>query len=220
MLNPDYLDQGVSLTIGWESFEAMYRSYYPRVLATARHRVSDRTTAEDITQDVFRAAAQRHRAGHTVDTPWLFATVRNLIGNEYRRAQRAAALSERIEAAASIEARPGEASPDTAIDVTRAMVALAENDREILQLAYWDDLSGNELAAALGISPGAARVRLTRAKQALRALLDTGSTPPTPHTHTTQASAAQTPATQTPDAQTLGTPDDPDRDATTDDGTA
>jgi RNA polymerase sigma factor (sigma-70 family) len=41
-------------------------------------------------------------------------------------------------------------------------------DQEVLRLAIIEELSGRELAAELGISEGAARVRLYRAKQQLR----------------------------------------------------
>lgn len=45
---------------------------------------------------------------------------------------------------------------------------VSESDQQILRLAIIEELSGQELAAALGITEGAARVRLYRAKQQLR----------------------------------------------------
>jgi len=45
---------------------------------------------------------------------------------------------------------------------------VSEPDRQVLRLAIVEGLSGRELAAQLGITEGAARVRLHRAKQQLR----------------------------------------------------
>ena len=52
-----------------------------------------------------------------------------------------------------------------------AMRRLAQCDREVLELVALDGLGALEAARALGISPVAARVRLTRARRRLRALL-------------------------------------------------
>jgi RNA polymerase sigma factor (sigma-70 family) len=52
-----------------------------------------------------------------------------------------------------------------------ALAVLTDSDRELLLLVGWEGLSQAEAATALGISPGAARVRLHRArKRALSAL--------------------------------------------------
>jgi DNA-directed RNA polymerase specialized sigma24 family protein len=51
--------------------------------------------------------------------------------------------------------------------VTAALARLAPRDREILQLVGWEGLSPAELAVALGVRPGTARVRLHRARRAL-----------------------------------------------------
>jgi RNA polymerase sigma-70 factor (ECF subfamily) len=56
-----------------------------------------------------------------------------------------------------------------------ALAVLTDSDRELLLLVGWEGLSQAEAATALGISPGAARVRLHRArKRALGALAELG----------------------------------------------
>jgi RNA polymerase sigma-70 factor (ECF subfamily) len=60
--------------------------------------------------------------------------------------------------------------------VQSAMERLAERDREILVMRHLEEMSAAEIAAILGISEGAVRVRLLRALTRLRNLLDdTGS---------------------------------------------
>ncbi len=51
------------------------------------------------------------------------------------------------------------------------MVTLRQSDRELLFMAYWEGLHGDEIAKVLGISVSSARVRLTRARQAMRRAL-------------------------------------------------
>ena len=53
--------------------------------------------------------------------------------------------------------------------VSAILAHVSESDRSVLRLAILHDLSGEALAQALGIKPGAARVRLHRALNRLRA---------------------------------------------------
>jgi RNA polymerase sigma factor (sigma-70 family) len=55
------------------------------------------------------------------------------------------------------------------LDLEQALGRLAPDARRVLELRYYQGLDGDELAGALGgLTPGAARVRLCRALQALR----------------------------------------------------
>lgn len=100
--------------------------------------------------------------------PWLYATARNLLLAEARRAGLAAAS---IGAApAEIAQRPEPLELDPALGASlRALSAL---DREALLLVAWEDLTPAQAARSLGISPTAFRVRLLRARRRLRAELD------------------------------------------------
>jgi RNA polymerase sigma-70 factor (ECF subfamily) len=61
--------------------------------------------------------------------------------------------------------------------VRAALARLPDRDREVLVLRCLEDLSTAEAAAVLGVSEGAARVRLLRAMQRLRDLLAGESLP-------------------------------------------
>ena len=66
--------------------------------------------------------------------------------------------------------RPSEQVPEdqTAEQVVVAALArLSPDDRELIQLVEWDRLTPAEIAVALGLRPGTARVRLHPARQAL-----------------------------------------------------
>ncbi len=63
--------------------------------------------------------------------------------------------------------------------VRDALARLSENDREVLVLRYLEQLANAEIAAALGISEGAVKMRHLRALERIRALLadDLGEEP-------------------------------------------
>jgi RNA polymerase sigma-70 factor (ECF subfamily) len=54
------------------------------------------------------------------------------------------------------------------------LLRLRPDDRELLMLVGWDGLTPTEAAGVVGIAPGAARMRLARARQRFRELLDPG----------------------------------------------
>lgn len=150
-------------------FEALYREYYSLVLSTCERRTDDREAAEELAQDVFRVAWQRISEGTEVDLAWLYVTARNMVGNEYRRRERATALAEKASADLAASSQREYGAGD---EVREAMSHLSDQDRELLAMAYWDELSGAEMAQILGVREGTIRVRLTRARAQLRALLD------------------------------------------------
>lgn len=146
-------------------FSALYRAYYPVILSTCVRRLGNRQLAEDAAHDVFRIAWQ-HYPKENLDVAWLYATARNVVGNEYRRLARSGAALARLE-----PAEAAQTSTD-ALEVRTAMTRLREADRELLYMAYWEDLSAQEMGEILGISPAAVWVRLTRARTLLRQMLD------------------------------------------------
>lgn len=169
-------------TISAEQFEDLYRATARDVFAYVRRRLSQ--DAEEIVAETY-AIAWRRRA----DMPappfrraWLFGVARTLLLAEHRRQERerstlsaaARALTVRphiaVSAANSVN---GETDCATELDdgaaLEAAMYRLTPMQREVLRLTAWECLTPGELAVALGIKPGVARVRLHRARQALAA---------------------------------------------------
>jgi RNA polymerase sigma factor (sigma-70 family) len=82
-------------------------------------------------------------------------------------------LAENLRAyAGTIEPDPASLT-DASLDVRRALAQLPGQDREILQLVAWEQLSVVQAGQVLGLRPAAARQRLHRARGHLRRLLDT-----------------------------------------------
>lgn len=152
------------------TFVRMYDEHYDEVHAFCVRRVG-RDDADDAASEVF-AAAWRRIADVDPATArgWLFGVARRVVLNQWRSASRRRRLRDRIKGLGS---RP--AAPPETIVVRRAQDAavvdtlsqLREADQEILRLAAWEELTGPEIAVALGISLPAVQQRLHRAKQRL-----------------------------------------------------
>lgn len=99
--------------------------------------------------------------------PWLFGVARKVLANHRRGVGRQHRLGERlrVELDAALGELPGR---NDHTDLLHAMERLDPDAREIIRLATWESLSGDEIATVFGISAGAARARLHRARLRLR----------------------------------------------------
>ena len=65
-----------------------------------------------------------------------------------------------------------DASPTPRPDVFAAVAALSPRQRAVVYMTYWEDLDPGSAAALIGISEGAVRRHLARARKTLRGVLD------------------------------------------------
>lgn len=157
-------------------FRELYAATYDPVLRFAQRR-ADPHEAQDITADTFLVAWRRLDDVPTRPEerlPWLYAVARNCLLNQRRADHRRDALTIRI--ADAIPA-PGDRPLDadaiaTRLDLTRAWQRLQPGEQEVLALTLWEDLTSPQAGQVLGISGAAYRVRLARARRALRGHLD------------------------------------------------
>lgn len=168
-----------------ERFRALYVSARPRIGAYALRRSRSYEDAADAVAETFAIAWRR-----IGDVPegdgallWLYATARHVLANERRRGRRRTDLISRIgsvlfEHGASVEPADG-----TGLVAVSALRSLERDDREVLMLTAWEGLDAADLGRVLGCSPGAARIRLHRARRRLDALIAalTSGGPDEPH---------------------------------------
>lgn len=153
------------------AFIAIHKDSYPRVYRFVRRRVESAEIAEELAADVFRVVWQKWGDEPRSDMAWLLTVARNLVGNAYRSRDRQQALQDKLRAAAVV--RGGDDSDNVAVQ--DAMAQLRDKDRDILQLAYWDELSTAEIAGVLQCRESAAKVRLHRARAAFRKHMPLGA---------------------------------------------
>lgn len=144
------------------------------VYAAALRHTGDRTRAADVTQAVFtdlaRKAAALHR--HPALVSWLYTSTRfcalKLLRTERRRQAREQEVFLMREDASSGPAPDWERLRPT---LDAVLHELGERDREIVLLRYFRGLAFAEVAAALRINEGAARMRVERALEKMSRLL-------------------------------------------------
>jgi RNA polymerase sigma factor (sigma-70 family) len=157
------------------AFEAAFRQHFPLIYRFIARRVGT-ALAEDLAAETF-AIAYRRRA--TFDPglgslrSWLFGIAANLVRHQWRAEQHLLALDARL--VSEVDTSEGCDAADqriiAALLAPRLAAALSQitaDQREVLLLHAWAELSHEEIAAALEIAPGTVRSRLFRARAALR----------------------------------------------------
>jgi RNA polymerase sigma factor (sigma-70 family) len=159
------------------AFTEFYRAHVAEVTRFVTRRVADPQVAADLTAEVFLAvieAATQYRGSFGGPRTWLYGIARNVIASEFRRSARERGAEQLIAGRRLLDpddVERLEAQIDAARqvrDLHRELRALPTGERAVLELVSVDGLSVAEAAAALGIRPVTARVRLHRARRALR----------------------------------------------------
>ena len=147
----------------------LYDRALPVVYGYLLSRVGDRTTAEELTSEVFLVAVDRARrpSAPAVDVGWLVGVARHKLVDHWRREDR----EERRRAAVAAQPVPDDDPWDARLDVLEARATLARlgpANRLALTLRYLDGLSIPEMAGELGRSRHATEALVVRARAAFR----------------------------------------------------
>jgi len=156
---------------------SLYDEYYDKIAHYAFVRIGDRTEAEDIAGEVFLKALESLESYRERGIPmqaWLFRIAHNLVVDHFRRmAKRTVVPIDTVQ----IET---EADPVTLVDkkielerVTGAMEQLTPEQREVLRLRFFGELTSKEAGSILNKSDGAVREMQRAAVEKLRRLLIT-----------------------------------------------
>ena len=150
------------------SFAHVMRRHSGVLYAIAYRRLGSVHDAEETVQDAFLLLWRKRGSLHFVGEsalPWLVVTVKNLALNRRRGALRRA----RHEAPdADLPAAAATEPPEVDDLIRRAFDRLPPIDAEIARLCLIEDLSYAEAAVRVGLTAGAVRNRLSRARGRLR----------------------------------------------------
>jgi RNA polymerase sigma-70 factor (ECF subfamily) len=152
-------------------FRVVFESTYGTLARYARHRGLSGVDADDLVAGTYEVAWRRLDKLPPGDEalPWLLAVERNLLRNYWRKQRRERAVMERLSPPQDV----GSEIPTLSWqEVRRGLDQLSDEDRELILLVAWDGLAPAQAAIALGLTPGAARTRLHRARGRLAQLLD------------------------------------------------
>lgn len=158
----------------------LFEKYAPPLLRFTDRLLSDRATAEEVTQEVFvKVISRAHQYdGRAEVSSWLFAIAANACRDRRRRDRRAIVVP--LEGLPEPSAK-GEGTEKRMIDrqqrdaVRRALSRLSEEQREALVLARYHGMPYADIARVLGISVGAVKTRIFRAVETLKAHFTEGT---------------------------------------------
>ena len=158
-----------------ELFAQLYRCHYNDVLAYVTRRVRGADPA-DVVAEVFLVAWRKWDDAAAGGLPWLFRTAAFTLQNAHRGQFREQRTVQKLAAQPDLPAAPDPADTyATRSMVMQALNSLSPRDRELILLVEWEQLEIRSAALVVGISTGAARVRIHRARRHLATLLQPNS---------------------------------------------
>jgi len=149
-----------------DAFRILWDRFGAAVYTVCCRRLGDVSAAEDATQEAFTSVWRR--AG-TFDpargsaAAWLYAVARNAAAQLVRRGHAGRSLVVLDEQFADAEN-----DPVMGLALHAALTRLPATEREVLQLAYFDDMTQTQIAARLGLPLGTVK---TRTRTALHRLV-------------------------------------------------
>jgi len=160
------------------AFAALYDRYSTPAFRLAYQLLGERGAAEDVVQEVF-LAIWRRASGFDAERgnvqAWLLTSVRHAAISRLRGKHGRARLDVSIDALAGFATNDDpqaavEASERRAI-VRRGLGTLPQAQREAIELAYFAELTCEEIAARTAVALGTTKGRLRLARSRLRTLL-------------------------------------------------
>ncbi len=152
-----------------DRLEHLAELHGPRVLAYIARRVDPRDDASDVYTEVLTVCWRRIRTVPVDDDQafaWMIGVARNCLANHRRGAIRRTALADKLRH--SLSDATTEVDATSRAEATELLALLNNDERELVTLVYWDDLSITEAATVLNLAPAATRKRLERVRSTLR----------------------------------------------------
>jgi RNA polymerase sigma-70 factor (ECF subfamily) len=158
-------------------FDRLFSEYSAPIYNYALRMIGDADRAADVAQDTFIKA---YRKLHTLTDAsstrsWIYRIATNTAIDEMRRRRHVVPMGDEEQRPEPAEGGPG---PETQVlsglmdeRIGRALLRLKPNHRQCLILSDVEDMSAGQIGEVMGMSNGAVRVLLCRARGEMRRLL-------------------------------------------------
>jgi RNA polymerase sigma-70 factor, ECF subfamily len=165
------------------ALEMLYDRYVRQCFGLALRLVGEPQLAEEIVQEVFLklwSQPSRYSAQKGQFISWLLSLVHHRSIDELRRKSRTEVTLETPDAGSVLNTEPNQ-DPEPGDQVwiaeqqravRRALAGIPENQRQVLEMAYYGGLSQSEIATQLGQPLGTVKTRMRSGLQRLKAILD------------------------------------------------
>ena len=158
-----------------DAFGQLYDACVDRVYRFIYFRVSDQSTAEDLTSQVFLKAWQnfdRYRPNGPI-LAWLYAIARNTVIDHYRTFKQTVPLDDAVPVAAQDDKLDDQVELQFEMSsLQESLKNLTEEQQEVLLLKFIAEYETDQIARKMGKSEGAVRALQMRALQALAKVME------------------------------------------------
>ena len=161
-----------------QAFERLYRRHVNRVFSLCARMVGDRTRAEELTQDVFVRAWEKLELfrGESSFATWLHRLTVNVVLNERKTEGRRRSRFEEADEENGMDGYTGVVGsalpPGDLLDLEEAIARLPTGARRVFTLHDVEGYTHEEIAEMLGVTTGATKAQLHRARRLLRERLN------------------------------------------------
>ena len=155
------------------SYDALVRDYTGLIYTMALRMTGDHYLAEDLCQEVFlKAWLNLRKLKKTEAFPgWLAAIGRRTCLNAVEKRNRKKEVAEEEAVPASVNPVMPPSFDSARVLLEEAVAMLSMQERQLITLSYFEELSSAEVAQVMDLEPGTVRVYLMRARERLRTIL-------------------------------------------------
>lgn len=162
-------------------FDYLYRKYYPMINNYVYHRVGDREIRNEIVSNVFFKAMKKIELFRFFDSQrtsfsaWLYRIAGNEICQYFRQNKRRNNIIEQVKLNSPTpqDSHPENPRPVLNFETVRKYLSeLSQDDQNLITLRFFEKLSYREISQIFRKKEGALKVRMHRALNKLRGLLD------------------------------------------------
>ncbi|MGE5425790.1 MAG: RNA polymerase sigma factor [Bacillota bacterium] len=152
-----------------DAFGSLYDAYIKKIYNFVYYKTLNQENAEDITSTVFIKAWEKLSQFQDGNFgAWLYAIARNAVVDFYRREKPALDIEDCWDLS---DGQDFLGSIDRVLEISKvkeAMSSLRVQEREILIMRFWQELSFQEIGERLGKNEGAVKMAASRALKALK----------------------------------------------------
>lgn len=159
-----------------EAFAEVYRAFWKTLYGRAYNYLRDKTTAQELVQDVFVKLWLKRKEITNVDDveAYLFRCLRNKIYDHYDRIASSKKLSQHVAETFSEEQHA--VDEIVAFNETMGMISdelekMPEKTRMIFRMSKFDRFTNDEIASDMHLSPKAVEYHISQAMKKLRVRL-------------------------------------------------
>ena len=149
--------------------DGLFNEYYPRIFNYVYYRTLNSSLADELTSDVMVKVVQSYRtfdASRGNLDAWMFRIARNTLFSHYRSSRTTVDLD-------AVNPSVFSYTEDDQLDergetVRELLEVLTDEERELIYLKYWEELSNKEIAERLDLNPSTVSTHLWRANNKMR----------------------------------------------------